>query len=117
TTGVPPHGPVRLASKNLAKAVRSGRVPLYVTCDEACSAAVQVRVTRKLAKALGLGRKKVIAKAKGTTTAGHRRTLRATLTRKARRAMRRRDSLKLRLAATFVDTSGNRSRRAGRGRL
>jgi hypothetical protein len=112
-----PKGTVRLASRNLAKAVRSGRVPLYVTCDEACSAVVEVRLTRKLAKALGLGRKKVIAKARGNTTAGRRKTLRAKLTRKARRAMRRRNSLKLRLAATFTDTSGNRSRRAGRGTL
>ena len=78
---------------------------------------VEVSVTRKLAKTLGLGRKKVIAKAKGATTAGRKKTLRAKLTRKARRAMRRRNSLKLRLAATFTDGSGNRARRAGRGTL
>ena len=39
-------GTIRLGSRNLAKIVRSGRVPVRVTCDEACSATVQVRVTR-----------------------------------------------------------------------
>ena len=88
-----------------------------MTCDEACSAAVQVRVTRKLAKALGLRRKTVIAKARGSVTAGRRKTLRTKLTAKARRALRRRKSLKLSLAATFTDTAGNRARKARKGAL
>ena len=112
-----PRGTIRLGSRNLAKIVKSGRVPVRVTCDEACSAVVQVRVTRKLAKALGLRRKTVIAKAKGSVTAGTRKTLRGKLTRKARRAIRRRKSLKLSLAATFTDAAGNRAKQTRKGTL
>jgi hypothetical protein len=112
-----PRGTVRLGSKNLAKAVKSGRIPLRVTCNERCSAAVEVRVTRKQAKALRLGRKRVIAKAKGPVTAGRGKTLRAKLTAKARRALRRRNALKLTLAARFTDTAGNRSRQVRKGAL
>jgi hypothetical protein len=112
-----PRGTIRLGSRSLAKIVKSGRVPLRVTCDEACSAAVQVRVTRKLAKALGLRRKTVIAKAKGSVRAGARKTLRGKLTARARRAMRRRISLKLSLAATFTDAAGNRAKQTRKGTL
>ena len=112
-----PRGTIRLGSRNLAKTVKSGRVPVRVTCDEACSAVVEVRVTRKLAKALGLRRKTVIAKAKGSTTAGRRKTLRGRLAPKARRAMRRRKSLKLRLVATFTDAAGNRAKQTRKGTL
>ena len=112
-----PRGTIRLGSRNLAKIVRSGRVPVTVTCNEACSAVVQVRVTRKLAKALGLRRKTVIAKAKGSVTAGRRKTLRGRLAPRARRAMRRRNALKLSLAATFADTAGNRAKQTRKGTL
>ncbi|HEX6582096.1 MAG TPA: hypothetical protein VF056_00745 [Thermoleophilaceae bacterium] len=112
-----PRGTVRLGSRNLAKIVKSGRVPVTVTCDEACAAVVQVRVTRKLAKALGLRRKTVIAKAKGSAAAGGKKTLRGRLAARARRAMRRRNSLKLRLAATFTDAAGNRAEQARKGTL
>jgi hypothetical protein len=112
-----PRGTVRLGSRNLRKAVKSGRVPVRVRCDESCSAVVQVRVTRKLAKALGLGRKTVIAKARGSLRANRRKTLRSKLTARARRALRRRTSLKLRLAATFTDPAGNRARLTRKGTL
>jgi hypothetical protein len=107
-----PRGTVRLGSRDLRKAVKSGRVPVRVTCDEACTAAVQVRVTRKLAKALGLRRKVVIAKARGSVRAGRGKILRTKLTARARRALRPRKGLKLTLAATFTDPAGNRARKA-----
>jgi hypothetical protein len=112
-----PRGTIRLGSRNLAKIVKSGRIPVRVTCDEECSAVVQVRVTRKLAKALGLRRKTVIAKAKGSVAAGARKTLRGRLAARARRAMRRRNSLKLTLAATFTDPAGNTAKRSRKGTL
>ena len=98
-----PRGTIRLGSRNLAKIVKSGRVPLRVTCDEACSAVVSVRVTRKLAK--------------GSVTAGARKTLSGRLAAGARRAMRRRNSLKLSLAATFTDSAGNTAERIRKGTL
>ena len=112
-----PRGTVRLGSRNLAKAVRSGRLTLRVTCNEACRAVVEVRVSRKLAKALGLGRKRVIARARGSVTAGRAKTLRGRLTARARRAMRRRRALRVTLAATFTDTAGNRARVTRRASL
>ena len=112
-----PRGTIRLGSRNLARIVKSGRVPVTVTCDEACSAVVDVRVTRKLARALGLRRKTLIAKARGSVTAGARRTLRGKLAARARRAMRRRNSLKLTLAGTFTDAAGNQAKHARKGTL
>jgi hypothetical protein len=112
-----PRGTIRLGSRNLARIVRSGRIPVTVTCDEACSAAVEVRVTRKLARKLGLRRGTAIAKARGSVTAGGRRTLRGRLAARARRAMRRRNSLKLSVTATFTDAAGNEAQKAGRGTL
>ena len=77
----------------------------------------QVRVTRKLAKALGLRRKTLIAKAKDSVTAEARKTLRGKLAPRARRAMRRRNSLKLRLVATFTDAAGNKAGQTRNGTL
>ena len=41
-----PRGTIRLGSRNLAKIVKSGRVPVTATCDEDCAAVVRVRVSR-----------------------------------------------------------------------
>jgi hypothetical protein len=111
-----PVGTIRLGSRDLAKAVKTGRIPVRLTSDEASRATVQVRVTRKLARKLRLRRKVVLARAKGSVPAGRRKTLRAKLTRGARRALRRSRSVKVQLRATFTDAAGNsakKSRRAG----
>jgi hypothetical protein len=112
-----PKGTLRLGSSDLARAVKTGRVPVSVTCDEACSATVELRVTRKLAKALGLGRRVVMARAKGNLRAGRRTTLRPKLASRARKALRRRRSVSFRLTATFADPSGNRAKQARRASL
>jgi hypothetical protein len=111
-----PVGTIRLGSRDLAKAVKTGRIPVRLTANEASRATVQVRVTRKLAKKLRLRRKVVLAGAKGSVPAGRRKTLRAKLTRGARRALRRSRSVKVQLRAKFTDAAGNsakKSRRAG----
>jgi hypothetical protein len=105
----PPSGAVRLASRNLRRAVRRGRVPIRVTCNEECIAAVQLRVARKLARRLKLRGKIVIARVKGAVPAERAVVLRAKLTRKARRALRNRRSLRFRIAATLTDSAGNRA--------
>jgi hypothetical protein len=112
-----PKGTIRLGSSDLARAIKTGRVPVTVTCDEACSAVVELRVTRKLAKALGMGRRVVLARAKGNLTAGRRTTVRPKLAARARRALRRRRSVSFRLTATFADPSGNRGQQARRASL
>jgi hypothetical protein len=104
-----PHGTqgtIRLGSRNLRKAVKSGRIPVGVTCNEACSVAVELKVTRKLAKRLKLGKKVVIARVKGAAPAGRATPLRAKLTRRARRALRTRRALRLTITAALTD-AGN----------
>jgi hypothetical protein len=112
-----PKATLRLGSRDLAKAVKTGRVPVSVTCDEACAAVVEVRVTRKLAKALGLKKRVLLARAKGNLRAGRRTTLRAKLASRARRSLRSRRSLKVSLKATFADAAGNRAPKAAKGTL
>ena len=106
----PPRGTVRLSSRNLAKALKRGRIPVRVTCDEACTAVVGLRITRKLAKRLKLKRKVRIARGRGAVAAGRPRIVRAKLTRAARRALRGRRSVRFRIVASLADTAGNRSR-------
>ncbi|HMJ02828.1 MAG TPA: hypothetical protein VK506_07795, partial [Conexibacter sp.] len=104
-----PQGTIRLGSRNLRKALKSGRIPVRVTCNEACSVALELKVTRKLARRLKLG-KLVIARVKGAAPAGRATPLRAKLTRRARRALRTRRSLRLTIAAALTDAAGNRTR-------
>ena len=103
-----PGGTIRLGSRNLRRAVKRGRIPVMVTCDEACSAALELKVARKLARRLKLGRV-VIARGQGAVPAGRRTTLRAKLTRRARRALRGRRSLRLTIEAALSDAAGNGS--------
>ena len=60
-----PRGTIRLGSRNLRKAIKSGRIPVRTTCNEACSVVLELRVTRKLAKRLKLKKKVVIARVRG----------------------------------------------------
>ena len=112
-----PKATVKLGSRDLAKAVKSGRVPVTVTCDEDCAATVEVRITRKLAKQLKLGKKVVIARAKGSLKPVRKTTLRPKLASRTRRALRRRTSLTLSIAATFTDPAGNAARKSVKASL
>jgi hypothetical protein len=105
-----PTGTVRLGSRNLAKAVKSGRVPVRVTCSEACTAAVQLRVTRKVARRLKLRRRLVIARASGPVPAGRAVVLRPKLVKRARKALRERKSVRFTIAATLTDSLGKTAR-------
>ena len=104
-----PQGTIRLGSRNLRKAVKSGRIPVRTTCNEACSVALELKVTRKFARRLKLG-KVVIARVRGAVPAGRATPLRAKLTRRARRALRTRRLLRLTIAAALTDAAGNRTR-------
>ena len=113
----PPRGTVRLSSRNLARAVKRGRIPVRVTCDEACTAVVGLRITRKLAKRLKLKRQVRIARGRGAVAAGRPRIVRAKLTRAARRALRGRRSVRFRIVGSLTDTAGNRSRATRSGAM
>lgn len=105
---LPPRGSIRLASRNLRQAVKRGRIPVRVTCSERCTAVVQLKITRKLARRLKLGRRVVIARARGSVPAGRTAVLRARLTKRARRALRNRRSVRFRIAATLTDSAGQK---------
>jgi hypothetical protein len=112
----PPRGTVRLASRNLRQAVKKGRIPVRVTCSEACTAAIQLKIARKLAKRLKL-KKRVIARGRRAVPAGRAVVLQAKLTRKARQALRNRRSVKFRIAATLTDSAAQRSSLARRAAM
>jgi hypothetical protein len=101
-------GTVRLASRNLRRAVKRGRIPVRVTCSEACTAVVQLKVTRKVARRLEL-KKLVIARGRRAVPVGRAAIVQAQLTRKVRRALRSRKSVRFRIAATLTDSAGRRS--------
>jgi hypothetical protein len=103
-----------LARTTLQKVVKRGFLPVNVTCDEACTITLRADVTRKLGKRLG-GVK--IASGKGRGSAAKRTTVKVKLTRKARRALRRRNSLVFTLQATATDAAGNRAAASKKARL
>ena len=103
---LPPKGTVRLGSRDLARAVKRGRIPIRVTSDRASTAVIQLKVTRKLAKRLKLKKKVVIARASGPVPAGRAVVLRAKLVKKARKALRKRKSVRFTIAATLTDSLG-----------
>jgi hypothetical protein len=87
------------------------------TYDEECAATVELRITRKLAKQLKLGKKVVIARAKGSLKPVRKTTLRPKLASRARRALRRRKSLTLSIIATFTDPAGNGAKKSVKASL
>ena len=98
----------RLALKRttLQKVVKSGYLPVTVTCDEACTITLRADVARKLRRPLG-GVK--IASGKGKAVAGRRKTFKVKLTRKARRALRQ-------AQVDRLHAQGHRRRRRGQPR-
>jgi hypothetical protein len=101
---VAPNVRLSLARTTLKNVVKRGFIPVRATCDEACAITLRADVVRRLAKRLG-GVK--IASGKGTGAAGVRTTLRLKLTRKARRALRKRRSVSFDLNGTVGDAAGN----------
>lgn len=96
--------------------MKRGRIPIRITCSEPCTAAVQLKVTRKVARRLKLG-KLVIARGRRAVPAGRAVVLQAKLARKPRRALRKRRSVSFRIAATLTDSAGQRSQLARKGAM
>ncbi len=99
-----PHVRLALARTTLQKVLKRGFIPVNATCDEACAITLRADVSRKLGKRL---RGVKIASGNGTGAAGVRTALRVKLTRKARRALRRRRSVRFVLKGTVADAAGN----------
>jgi hypothetical protein len=101
-----PKALLALKRTTLQKVVKSGFIPVTVTCDEACTIALRADVARKLRKPLG-GAK--IASGKGRAQAGKRATIKVKLTLKARKGLRRARAVAFTLTATATDAAGNTS--------
>lgn len=102
--GTAPKAAFSLARTTLQKVVRKGFIPVNVSCDETSTIALEALVARRPAKRLGGKR---IAKGSGTCQAGRRAKVKAKLTRKARRGLRRRRSVAFTLNGTATDAAGN----------
>jgi hypothetical protein len=93
--------------------VKAGLI-VRLRCSEACGATVNLTVSRKLARQLGLRRTRVLAwgsirlDGAGTTYAFVR------FDRRARRKLFRMDGVRSKLTATAVDNGGNRDRMSRR---
>jgi hypothetical protein len=103
-----------LGRTTLQKVAKSGRLPVTVTCDEACTISLRAEVPAKLRKRLGGVR---IASGKGAAQAARRTTVKLKLTRKARKALRRSRSLALTLNGTAVDAAGNSGAASAKAKL
>jgi hypothetical protein len=114
----PPGGTLRLLSRNLKRAVKSGRIPVALRCTEECAAVVDVKVSKRTARRLGLGRRTRIARGKvADAPAGRAKRVRAKLSRGARRALRSRRAAKVTIVAVLRDRSANRATLTKRGKL
>jgi hypothetical protein len=102
----PPHGTIALGRTNLKMVLKRGFIPVTATCDEACSVKVSAVVSKKAAKRLG--KKRTIARGRGSAKLGSKAKLRVKLTRRAHRALRSVRLVRFRLVATFTDARGNR---------
>lgn len=111
-----PRATFRLASSDLAKALRSG-VPLTLTCDEACAVSGKLEVSKSLAKKLGLRSKTTLATVRGRGQAGRRVTLRARFPSSVRRRLRSVKTLNMSLKGTAADPLNNRSTFSAKVRL
>jgi hypothetical protein len=121
TTPPPPSTPApSLASKAptivLARTGTKGRVRFTVRCDSACAGTARLTITRKLAKKLGLGRRRTVGSLRVRLTAAGQKRFTIKLTKKTLRAMRRAGVRRLTTSLTVTVTDAEHQRAAkGRG--
>jgi hypothetical protein len=108
----PPKSSVRPAGKalRLKQALAKG-LPFSFTCDEACSVRVTLTVDKATARKLGLDKKAkgpvVVASGSATRLTAGGATVRARFSAKAKKALKRARTLKLRAGAAASDAAGN----------
>lgn len=94
------------ARARLAKLLRSGAA-IGVACSEACTATVRLRLSKRVAKRLGVPT--VLGAAEASVSPEGRRTVRVRLSRRARRRLRRVRTLTLQVVVSARDAAGNTS--------
>jgi hypothetical protein len=95
---------LNVARTPLKTVLRRGYVVVGATCSEACAITLRAQVARRLRRSLGT----TIASGQASGRAGRRANVRVRLTRKARRALRRRRTVSFTLRATVADAARNR---------
>jgi hypothetical protein len=99
-----PTAKLRVGRTTLQKVLKTGFIPVRVTCDEDCAIALRANVARRLGKRLG-GRRIGSGKGAGATDKAVR--IRVKLTRKARRGLRGKRAVAFTLRATLHDAARN----------
>jgi hypothetical protein len=95
------------------KALIAKGLPVKVSCNEACSFGLTLFLDQKTAKRVGLAAKSVkVGSASGKLTAKGTKTVRAKLTRKAKRKLAKLKKVTLTVSANAKDTAGNNALKA-----
>jgi hypothetical protein len=96
-----------------------GRSGFTVRCDSACAGTARLTITRKLAKKLGLGRRRTVGSLRVRLTAAGQRRFTIKLTKKTLRAMKRAGVRRLttRLTVTVTDAEHQRAAKGRRTRI
>ena len=98
---------IRVASRQRLAAVRAGLV-VRVRCSEACGATVELNVSRRLARRLGLRRTTILAGGSARLQAAGTTYVFVRFDRRASRRLFRMRSVRSKLTAGAVDGGGNR---------
>jgi hypothetical protein len=108
--------PSRAPTIVLARTGTRGRSGFTITCDSACAGTARLTITRKLAKKLGLGRRRTVGSLRVRLTAAGQKRFTIKLTKKTLRAMRRAGVRRLTTSLTVTVTDAEHQRAAkGRG--
>jgi hypothetical protein len=91
----------------LAKVIKSG-LPVSVKCSEACSVTVVAEVDKATAKRLKLGKSLQVGRGSKRLGSAGSVAVPVKLTAKAKKAVKRQRSLKLKLTITATDAAGNK---------
>ena len=115
----PPSGSLRLVAGQRLRTVLARGMKMSVNCNEPCSGRFSVRLDARTAKRLKLLPRRSLARsvrvAVGTLRMGEgRRTATLEFTAKARRALRGQRSVKLSVAGSLTDRSGNSGSRGAK---
>jgi Divergent InlB B-repeat domain len=106
-----PRVTLTVSARHRLRSVRARGVPLRVTCSEACAFRAELRLSRTLARRLGIPQ--TIGSLSRNLAAGTPRSLSLRLTRRAARAIATRRALVVTLRVTVRDAAGN-ARTVGR---
>ncbi len=111
-----PPAPSRAPTISLARTGSKGRSRFTIRCDSACAGTARLTITRKLAKKLGLGRRRTVGSLRVRLIAAGQKRFTIKLTKRTLRAMKRAGVRRLTTSLTVTVTDAEHQRAAkGRG--